>query len=84
MGSFKTACRILDSCIFVGHKFGHMGISTRVGRCPKFEEIRIARTRCSMLQTNVLDSVRMRDVSKVITVTVGGTALASRVDSVAA
>ena len=46
--------------------------------------VAIARTRCSMLQTNVLDSVRMRDVSKVITVTVGGMALASRVDSVAA
>ena len=46
--------------------------------------VAIARTRCRMLQTNVLDSVRMRDVSKVITVTVGGMALASRVDSVAA
>ena len=27
---------------------------------------------CSMIQTNVLDSVRMRVVSKVITITVGG------------
>ena len=46
--------------------------------------VAIARMRCRMLQTNVLASVCVCDVSKVITVPVGETALASRVDSVAA
>ena len=32
----------------------------------------IIRVSCSMLPTNVLDSVRGRDVSTVITITVGG------------
>ena len=32
----------------------------------------IIRTRCNIIYTNVLDSVRGRDVSTVITLTVGG------------
>ena len=46
--------------------------------------VRITRMRCSMLLESVLDSVLMRVVSKVITVTVGVADLAARPDSVAA
>ena len=46
--------------------------------------VRITRMRCSMLLESVLDSVLMRVVSKVITVTVGVADLAARRDSVAA
>ena len=42
------------------------------------------RMSCGMLQTNVLDSVRMRVVSKVITVPVGGRDPTHGGDSVAA
>ena len=44
----------------------------------------IIRMRCSMLYTNVLDSVRGRGVSKVITLTVGGRDPTHGGDSVAA
>ena len=46
--------------------------------------VRITRMRCSMLLESVLNSVLMRVVSKVITVTVGVADLAARRDSVAA
>ena len=38
----------------------------------RFLSVRITRTRCGMLLFNVPDSVRMSNVSKVITVPVGG------------
>ena len=44
----------------------------------------IIRVSCSMLPTNVLDSVRSRDVSNVITLTIGGREPTSGGDSIAA
>ena len=46
--------------------------------------VRITRMRCSFILESDLDSVLMRDVSNLITVTVGVAELAARRDSVAA
>ena len=46
--------------------------------------VRITRMRCSFILEGDLDSVFMRDVSSLITVTVGVADLAARRDSVAA
>ena len=46
--------------------------------------VRITRMSCGMLNNDVLDSVRCRDVSKVITLAVGGRDPTSGGDSIAA
>ena len=46
--------------------------------------VRITRMRCSFILESDLDSVLMRDVSNLITVTVGVAELAARRDSAAA